>query len=85
MLGHGGKQLYFLISAQGAPPSNPLPGVISGNLLLDLPSARIILVFMPASGMINFMTSVPPNAGVFIQMVDVDAGTLLGTFSNLLK
>ncbi len=85
VLGHGGNPLYFLISAQGAPPSNPLPGVISGNLLLDLPSARIILVFMPASGMINFMTSVPPNAGVFIQMVDVDAGTLLGTFSNLLK
>lgn len=83
--GHEGNILYFLISLKSAPPSNPLPGLVSGNLLLDLTSAFVIPLGMPSGGILDLKASLTPNSGPLLQVVDIDAATLLGVYSNLLK
>jgi hypothetical protein len=83
--GHEGNPLFFLVGIKETPASNPLPNFIKGNLLLDLSTAVIIPLTMPTGRIIDFKTSLKPNSGVVVQMVDVDSATSIGVFSNLLK
>ncbi|MEE2887355.1 MAG: hypothetical protein VX951_07970 [Planctomycetota bacterium] len=83
--GHSGDPLFFVIGTKAAAPNNPFPGLITGNLLVDLSTAVIVPLVMPAGGLIDFKTSLVPNSGVLLQMVEIDTVTALGAYSNLLK
>lgn len=83
--GHSGDLLFFVVGTKESAPNNPLPGFVSGNLLVDLSTAVILPLVMPAGGIIDFQTSLPPRSGVFLQMVTVDSVSGSGAYSNLLK
>lgn len=82
--GHAGDPLFFVVGSKSA-SYNPFPGLITGNLLIDLQTAVILPLVMPAGGIIDFKTSLAPGTGVLLQMVAIDSKTGLGTYSNLLK
>ncbi len=83
--GHSGDLLFFVVGTKQSAPSNPLAGFVSGSLLVDLSTAVILPLVMPVGGIIDFQTSLPPQAGVFLQMVTVDSVSGSGAYSNLLK
>jgi len=82
---HDGQLAYFLVSHKLAGPSNPLPGILSGNLLVDLSASLSFVATIPWDGLIDFQTPLMPGSGVFLQMVTIDLASSRGRYSNLLK
>ena len=86
--GHEGNPLFLVISTKQAAAHNPLPGIVTGNLLLDLSGATIFPLMLPKGGILDFRAGMKPNSGVFVQTVEFEAttsGATLGAYSNLLK
>ncbi|MEE2886556.1 MAG: hypothetical protein VX951_03905 [Planctomycetota bacterium] len=82
---HGGQLAYFLVSLRLAAPSNPLPGILTGKLLVDLSVAVPIVMTIPWHGTVDFQAPLLPNSGVYLQMVAIDLAGPTGEYSNLLK
>lgn len=82
---HQDQLAYFLISLKLGPPSNPLKGLVSGNLLLDLSSILFFSAFIPWDGLIDFRSPLRPKSGIYMQMVTLDLVGPKGDYSNVLK
>lgn len=82
---HGGHLAYFLVSLRLAAPSNPLQGILTGNLLVDLSATVSVVMSIPWNGFIDFQTPLLPNSGIYLQMVAIDTAGPTGEYSNLLK
>ena len=62
---------------------NPIPGLTEGLLLVGLAGSVSFPLVLPAGGLLDLKISLPK--GVFLQSVEFDLTTLMGTFSNVLR
>jgi len=81
--GHQGNPLFVVIGRKQVPATNPLPGVVTGNLLIDLSGAGIFPLVLPTGGILDFKAGMTPNSGLFVQTVEFETATR-GAYSNLL-
>ena len=81
--GHEGNPLFLVVGRKQVPATNPLPGLVSGNLLIDLSGAGIFRLALPKGGILDFKAGMKPNSGLFVQTVEFET-TTRGAYSNLL-
>lgn len=82
---HAGDLMYYCVSTKGLPAYNPLPGILEGNVLLDLSTAIILVAPMGATGQLDFQASLVPNSGPFLQHAAIQIARNKGIMSNLLN
>lgn len=81
--GHEGNPLYLVIGRKQVPATNPLVGLVSGNLLIDLSGASVFPLALPKGGFLDFRAGMKPQSGLFVQTVEF-ASPSRGEYSNLL-
>ncbi|MHC4898663.1 MAG: hypothetical protein ACYTGW_16320 [Planctomycetota bacterium] len=82
--GHEGNPLFLVIGTKQVPAQNPLLGLVTGNLLIDLQTAVIFPLGLPTGGILDFQAGMKPNTGFLVQTVEFET-TTSGAYSNLLK
>jgi hypothetical protein len=76
--------IVFLAALGSFPGVNPVPGLTTGNLLVDPLSMITFSVVVPANGKLDYGVPIAPGSGLFLQQISFGGNPLQGVFSNRL-